>query len=113
MVAFLAGCGNVLITNPIWVVNTRMTARQSESDDSELPGGEKRPVKRPSTIGTFLSLLRDEGPQALFAGVLPALVLVINPILQYTVFEQLKNAVEKTRKVGPRDAFISQTPATS
>ena len=24
LVAFLAGCGNVLITNPIWVVSTRM-----------------------------------------------------------------------------------------
>ena len=27
LVAFLAGCGNVLITNPIWVVSTRMQAR--------------------------------------------------------------------------------------
>ena len=24
LVAFLAGCGNVLLTNPIWVVSTRM-----------------------------------------------------------------------------------------
>ena len=24
LVAFLAGCGNVLATNPIWVVSTRM-----------------------------------------------------------------------------------------
>jgi hypothetical protein len=24
LVAFLAGCGNVLLTNPIWVVATRM-----------------------------------------------------------------------------------------
>ena len=40
---------------------------------------------------------------------LPALVLVINPILQYTIFEQLKNALETRRpgrKVGPRDAFL-------
>lgn len=42
---------------------------------------------------------------ALFAGVLPALVLVINPILQYTIFEQLKNMLEKRRRVMPRDAF--------
>jgi len=101
----IAGSATVLLTNPIWVVNTRMTARKSESDEGELPGGEKRPAKKPSTIGTLLSLLRDEGPSSLFAGVLPALVLVINPILQYTFYEQLRNVIEKRRKVGPRDAF--------
>ena len=53
-----------------------------------------------------MALFREEGPTALFAGVLPALVLVINPILQYTIFEQMKNALEKRRKVTPRDAFV-------
>lgn len=101
----IAGSATVLLTNPIWVINTRMTARKNDSDDSELPGAQRKQVKKPSTIGTLLALIRDEGPQALFAGVIPALVLVINPILQYTIFEQLKNTVEKKRKIGPRDAF--------
>lgn len=98
----IAGSATVLITNPIWVVNTRMTARQSASA-SDLPGS--KPAKKPSTIATVLSLFREEGPTALFAGVLPALVLVINPILQYTIFEQLKNTLEKRRRLMPRDAF--------
>ena len=103
----LAGSATVLITNPIWVINTRMTARQSLSETNELPTLEKNPpTKKPTTLGTFLSLLRTEGPQALFAGVLPALVLVINPILQYTIFEQLKDLLEKRRKVKPLDAFF-------
>jgi len=103
----LAGIATVLMTNPIWVVNTRMTARKSESDESALPGVEKaeRKKRAPSTIGTLLTIIRDEGPTRLFAGVLPALVLVINPILQYTIFEQLKNVVEKRRKVTPTDSF--------
>ncbi|KAI9752781.1 MAG: citrate (Si)-synthase [Chaenotheca gracillima] len=100
----LAGSATVLMTNPIWVVNTRMTARKQESDEPVLPGGSKA-KKAPSTVGTFLALLREEGPAALFAGVLPALVLVINPILQYTIFEQLKNTLEKRRRVTPTDAF--------
>lgn len=39
---------------------------------------------------------------------LPALVLVMNPILQYTIFEQLKNVLERRRKrsVTPQDAFV-------
>ncbi|KAL8789609.1 MAG: hypothetical protein Q9213_001045 [Squamulea squamosa] len=108
----IAGSATVLITNPIWVVNTRMTARQSEtSSDEILPGpGSKGAAatnkKKPSTIATLLSLFRTEGPQALFAGVLPALVLVINPILQYTIFEQLKNVLEKRRRVTARDVFF-------
>ncbi|MCJ1307298.1 hypothetical protein MMC25_000944 [Agyrium rufum] len=126
----LAGSATVLITNPIWVINTRMTARSQEDDDAQeeeqfLPtvepseksstsetsptpnqkttrglgvsGGRK---KKPTTVSTFLSLIKDEGPLALFSGVLPALVLVINPILQYTIFEQLKNLIETRRTVG-------------
>jgi len=99
----IAGSATVLLTNPIWVVNTRMTARKAESDEPVLPGS--KPKKAPSTFGTFLALLRDEGPSALFAGVLPALILVINPILQYTFFEQLKNVIEKKKRVTPKDAF--------
>ncbi|MCJ1385809.1 hypothetical protein MMC17_008933 [Xylographa soralifera] len=98
----IAGSATVLITNPIWVVNTRMTARKSSSD---LPSVSKS-ARAPSTLATLRSLFKDEGPTALFAGVLPALVLVINPILQYTIFEQLKNALEKRRKVLPRDVFL-------
>lgn len=97
----IAGSATVLITNPIWVVNTRMTARKSEEEES-LPGAKKT---KASTLSTLMDLLRREGPKALFAGVLPALVLVINPILQYTIFEQLKNIVERRRRMTPKDAF--------
>lgn len=98
----IAGSATVLITNPIWVVNTRMTARKSESEEA-LPGA--APAKAPTTLGTLLSIIKEEGPARLFAGVMPALVLVINPILQYTVFEQLKNMLEKKRRITPTDAF--------
>ena len=107
----LAGSATVLITNPIWVVNTRMTARQSESNETVLPTKEDSthaPAKTPSpsTISTFLKIVREDGFMRLFAGVLPALVLVINPILQYTIFEQLKQMLEKRRKVGATDSFL-------
>ncbi|KUI67485.1 Peroxisomal membrane protein PMP47A [Cytospora mali] len=109
----IAGSATVILTNPIWVINTRMTTRQHQAEGAEasdketLPGGARKPARAPSTLGTLLSMLRNEGPQALFAGVLPALVLVINPILQYTLFEQLKNAVERRRRVvTPTIAFF-------
>ncbi|KAK6341036.1 hypothetical protein TWF696_009346 [Orbilia brochopaga] len=106
----LAGSATVLLTNPIWVVNTRMTARKNDKTEatSDLPTLENpRPKKAPSTLAVLRQLLRDEGFKALFAGVIPALVLVINPILQYTIFEQLKNLLERRRgrKLAPMDAF--------
>lgn len=109
----IAGSATVLITNPIWVVNTRMTARKEEADEPLLPTkeGQEAPAappkkKAPNTLSTFLKILREDGPARLFAGVLPALVLVINPILQYTIFEQLKQVLERRRKVTARDSFL-------
>lgn len=105
----IAGSATVLITNPIWVVNTRMTARQSHSFPSDLPTStttSNKPTRKSSSLATLINLCRNEGPTALFAGVLPALILVINPILQYTIFEQLKDMLERRRKITPRDAFF-------
>ncbi|KAF7713293.1 Mitochondrial carrier domain-containing protein [Penicillium ucsense] len=99
----IAGSATVMLTNPIWVINTRMTARKSEAEEQSLPGGGKK--LKATTFNTLMALLKDEGPKALFAGVLPALILVINPILQYTIFEQLKNLVERRRRMTPKDAF--------
>lgn len=101
----IAGSATVLITNPIWVINTRMTARKAESEEQALPGGAPARKASKSTIGTLMELLQQDGPKALFAGVIPALILVINPILQYTIFEQLKNYVERRKRITPTDAF--------
>jgi len=105
----IAGSATVLLTNPIWVVNTRMTARQTESADSSLPTKEnEQPAKEkaPSTIGTLMKIIREDGFMRILAGVLPALVLVLNPIFQYTVYERLKQMLEKRRKVGATDSFV-------
>ena len=110
----IAGSATVLITNPVWVVNTRMTAMQGsgEGDEETAAGGEgegaKKRGRKPSTLAVLMRLFREEGPMALFAGVMPALVLVVNPILQYTIFEQLKDLLEKRKrgKVGAWDVFM-------
>ncbi|KAI8955756.1 mitochondrial carrier [Xylaria longipes] len=115
MAGALAGSATVILTNPIWVINTRMTTRKESLEASRelvVEGSGAKAVhgkpKAPTTIGTLMALLREEGPQALFRGVIPALVLVINPILQYTLFEQMKNVFEARRKrnITPTMAFF-------
>jgi adenine nucleotide transporter 17 len=98
----IAGSATVILTNPIWVINTRMTTRKQREEQGKQPEG----ATNATTIGTLLALLRDEGPQSLFRGVGPALVLVINPILQYTLFEQMRNAIEHKRRITPTLAFL-------
>ena len=105
----IAGSATVLITNPIWVINTRMTARSSLEDLPSPSTHSQKPARKPSTISTLIKLLKEEGPTSLFAGVLPALILVINPILQYTIFERLKDILTLRRRsntITPRDAFV-------
>ena len=109
----IAGSATVMLTNPIWVINTRITTKRHDADDAaadlEKGADGAQPPRRPkrvTAIGTLLSMLRNEGPQSLWAGLMPALILVINPILQYTLFEQMKNAVERRgRRVTPTIAF--------
>ncbi|TQS37737.1 hypothetical protein Golomagni_01778 [Golovinomyces magnicellulatus] len=103
----IAGSATVLLTNPIWVINTRMatTNHNKESVDRGSSPNTKS-IKISSTLRTLVSLIRDEGPQALLAGVIPALILVVNPILQYTIFEQLKNILARKRKITPTIAFL-------
>lgn len=69
-------------------------------DQSEAPAdpSQSRPIiKRLGIIETIEHILRKDGIAAFWRGIGPALVLVINPVIQYTFFEQLKNFIVKRR----------------
>ncbi|CAG8444968.1 8385_t:CDS:10 [Ambispora gerdemannii] len=102
----LAGCVTVIFTNPIWVVNTRMTTRKQSFDDCDESEEESTIPKRLGTLATILKILEKDGFSAFWAGVMPAFILVANPIIQYTVFEQLKARLQKTKKLGNLDFFL-------
>ncbi|KAF8310060.1 mitochondrial carrier [Cantharellus anzutake] len=70
LAGLIAGSATTAISNPIWVVQTTQ-AVQTVQEESSLP--------------------TSPGIGAFWRGIGPALVLVINPIIQYTIFEQLKN----------------------
>ncbi|CAH2351372.1 peroxisomal adenine nucleotide transporter 1 [[Candida] railenensis] len=89
----VAGALTCVGSNPFWVANTRMMTNKKKSDGN----GHDEPTS--STFATLLDIVQTDGFGTLFAGVFPALVLVLNPIIQYTIFEQIKNAiVAKTGK---------------
>ncbi|CAB4481985.1 unnamed protein product [Rhizophagus irregularis] len=97
----IAGSATVLVTNPIWVVNTRMTTRKEPLDENE-----KQKHKKLGTIKTISKIINEDGIKSLWQGVVPALILVINPIIQYTVYEQIKARIEKFKELGNLDFFL-------
>ncbi|GAA5863901.1 hypothetical protein JCM8547_005274 [Rhodosporidiobolus lusitaniae] len=101
LVSAFAGAATSILSNPIWVVNTRQTVRTTVASDPSLgPSAGKAVIeKRRGILQTVLDILRTDGPKAFFHGLGPALILVSNPILQFTLFEQLKNFLLRRRAV--------------
>ncbi|KWU41471.1 mitochondrial carrier [Rhodotorula sp. JG-1b] len=97
LVSAFAGAATSILSNPIWVVNTRQTVRTTVSPDAASGSTKKVVEKRRGIIQTVLDILSTDGPAAFFHGLGPALILVSNPILQFTLFEQLKNLIIRRR----------------
>ena len=83
-VASVAGVLNVLITLPIWLVNTRMTVGA--------------PAHAPPYKGLLDAIRRihaEEGFTGFYRGLLPSLILVSNPAIQFVVYEQCIRILSK------------------
>lgn len=99
----IAGAITSVASNPLWVVNTRQTTASSFRDAN----GKRAPPK--SFFATLNDIISQEGITALWGGLGPALVLVINPVIQYSAFEQLKNSLLARRALAIK---IGGTKAT-
>ncbi|KDQ64474.1 hypothetical protein JAAARDRAFT_28106 [Jaapia argillacea MUCL 33604] len=102
LTGLIAGSATTLISNPIWVVQTSQAIQTMQSSSESAQG---RPaLQKLGTIQTIQQILRKDGLGAFWRGIGPALVLVINPVIQYTVFEQLKNFIIRSRTTKMRAA---------
>lgn len=107
----IAGSATTIISNPIWVISTRQTvrARSSSPQERSVTAGPSSkpapPVKKLGFVQTIQHILKTDGITAFWKGLGPSLVLVINPILQYTAFERLRSIAldgKKKRGVFPK-----------
>lgn len=97
LAGLIAGSATTVISNPIWVVQTSQAVRSLDRNSTAGPTGGSSPPKRMGLVETVEHILRKDGIGAFWRGIGPALVLVMNPVLQYTVFEQLKNFLVRRR----------------
>ncbi|KAG6337348.1 hypothetical protein ID866_1721 [Astraeus odoratus] len=107
LAGLVAGSATTIISNPIWVVQTSQAV--SGSDTNPLPS-ERKPRKL-GVVKTIHNILSKDGIAGFWRGIGPALVLVVNPVIQYTIFEQLKNLLVKSRTAKLRANGLSRAVA--
>lgn len=98
-IGFLAGSVTATVTNPIWTANTRLITSTKNSVDGE--------PEADSLLKMLYAIVQNEGVAALFKGLKPALILVANPVVQFSIFEQLKNLIYTSREaITPNMSFV-------
>jgi len=125
--ASLAGAINVVVTSPIWVVTSQIMAMRKSSttalepannnnnnndraheaagsiSDPTVPGS---PVKSNAPLAVMMRVVHDtyseKGVMGFWKGVLPSLMMVSNPAIQYMIYEWLstqRSRLERNRRV--------------
>ncbi|CAI8586265.1 unnamed protein product [Vicia faba] len=105
VVAALSGCVNVLLTNPIWLVVTRMQTHKKESKRtipaprlSDATEEKLLSTAEPLAYGTshvIQEVYDESGVLGFWKGVLPTLVMVSNPSIQFMLYETLLAKLKK------------------
>eukprot|EP00928_Gymnodinium_smaydae_P032886 TRINITY_DN23715_c0_g2_i1.p1 TRINITY_DN23715_c0_g2~~TRINITY_DN23715_c0_g2_i1.p1 ORF type:complete len:350 (-),score=14.22 TRINITY_DN23715_c0_g2_i1:158-1207(-) len=100
----LAGTVSVLATTPLWLVNTRMKAQQTQLESQRIKrmtcssrtiisvGLQRKHDIRPydNVFDGLRRVYHDEGVRTLWDGTIPSLILASNPAIQWAMYELLK-----------------------
>ena len=87
----LAGACLVLLTNPIWLIKTRLQLQNSRMEQEIC--AKTKTVKPPyrGLTHAAMTIVREEGFLALYKGSIPALFLVSHGGIQFVTYEFLKS----------------------
>lgn len=105
IVAAMSGCANVLLTNPIWVVVLRMQTHTKASKKVQPSQAVRSPEEileamEPPPYGNSHAIqeVYDEaGFRGFWKGVVPALIMVSNPSMQFMLYETLLKKLRQRR----------------
>lgn len=82
--SFLAATITAILSNPIWILNNRMTIASQQHINI-------------SNIEMIKLIYQQEGLSGFFKGLTPALILTINPVIQFIIYEVLKKYFLSTK----------------
>lgn len=77
IITLLAAALSALLTNPLSVLQNRMTKRSSDIQISNSM--------------MLYQIYKEEGIKGLYKGILPSLVLTLNPVIKYSLYNLMKN----------------------
>ncbi|KAI5670531.1 hypothetical protein M9H77_10895 [Catharanthus roseus] len=111
VVAALSGCVNVLLTNPIWVIVTRMQTHIKKSENNQVKSVASEntilaAVEAPpyGTNHAIQEVYDEAGVWGFWRGVFPTLIMVSNPSIQFMLYEtflkKLRNRRASSKKAG-------------
>ena len=107
----LAGIINVLMTNPLWLVSTRLAIGKKHNNNNH---------KKSSSLWTELvSVVQSQGWRHLWTGTGTSILLVSNPVIQFFLYEQIKEVLllskqqQQQRNCNDNNNMILNDPITT
>ncbi|XP_046873313.1 peroxisomal membrane protein PMP34 isoform X1 [Hypomesus transpacificus] len=102
LMGFISGAGNVILTTPMWVVNTRLKLQGAKFRNEDLHQTHYKGI-----FDAFSQIIAKEGLGTLWNGILPSLALVFNPAMQFMFYETMKRrAGQGGRRISSVEIFL-------
>uniref|UniRef100_A0A8C6SAA9 Peroxisomal membrane protein PMP34 n=1 Tax=Neogobius melanostomus TaxID=47308 RepID=A0A8C6SAA9_9GOBI len=102
LMGIVAGAVNVILTTPMWVVNTRLKLQGVKFRNEDLHQTHYRGI-----FDAFSQIIASEGVGTLWNGTLPSLILVLNPAVQFMIYEAMKRRAGKgNKKISSAEIFL-------
>jgi solute carrier family 25 folate transporter 32 len=86
--SIVAGASSTMVTNPIWVIKTRLMAQVSRK--SSASNDARPPWHYRSTLDAAKKMYRTEGVLSFYSGLTPALLGLTHVAVQFPAYEYLK-----------------------
>lgn len=97
-----AGVATLAVTNPLWVVKTRMQTQNLSLQLGDGPGAALRAARLPyrGTFDALTRIAREEGLRGLYSGLAPSMAGVCHVAIQFPLYEAAKQYAAKRRGGG-------------
>ncbi|CAB1456913.1 unnamed protein product [Pleuronectes platessa] len=102
LMGVVAGVVNVVLTTPMWVVNTRLKLQGAKFRNEDLQQTQYNGI-----FDAFSQIIANEGVGTLWNGTLASLILVLNPAMQFMFYEALKRKAGRGgKKISSAEIFV-------